>query len=196
MKSLKSFLLVPILILLGNNSVFAGPACDQLYYLQREYFVCQDHNRDENRRIDLLHQEIQNKWYDIHQSQNYLNSCHSDLELIQANLRIAQSQLKTLSQDTNNQQKRLLEDQNQLDHDTKSIECVGMDQKYAQTFRTFGRTEGEARARLTNPDTSGMSAAEFAQLNSYLGMAKKHGVYIFCARNFVTENPGQTVIGN
>lgn len=196
MKSLKSYLTISSLILVSSHFVFAGPACDQLSFLQREYFVCQDHNRDEDRRIDYLRQETQSKWDDINQSQNYLKSCQSDLVAMQENLKIEQTQLSALDQETDKAQARLQEDQNQLDQDTKSFECVGMEQKYAQSFRTFGRTLEEARARLANPDTSGMSAAEYAQLKSYLDMAKKHGVYIFCERNFVSANPGQTVIGN
>ena len=199
MKTFSAFLILQVLLVLGHafSSVsWAGPQCDQLVRLQSQESACESHAQYESLNISTIKNEIQEKVDDMNNRQNLLNSCKYDLAQTEGAIPVAQQQLGEATLSANEARARQAEEQAHLDQLTQAIECVGMDQKYAQTLRTFGRTEAEARAHLASPNTLGMGVADVAKVNSYLSMAKKHGALVFCQRNFVTQNPGQFVLTN
>ena len=192
--NLLGFLGLPITVMLFASAAGAGPMCDQLAYLQRQEFSCEGNNQSLSRSVMELRNQYQIKINDINQSPFTLNTCQSNLSYVQSQIPDAQQQLQLATQAANQAASDEIQSQGVLDRATRAYECVGMDQKYVYTFRTYGATEAEARARLASPSTAGMSATEITALNNYLSMSQKHGVNIFCQRNYLTNSPGQSAM--
>ena len=194
-KSSKNIKLVSCFAVLMSLSSLAsaGPACDQLYSLRAQENSCESNNSDMARDTNRMREEAEQKERDLAPGQidSYLQSCNADIGQSLAAIQSSQQALSSQTDSANRAEARLQQDSARLEASTKGYECVGMDKKYVWTFRASGRTEQEARARLASPDMSQLTPAQISDTNNYLGMAKKHGVQIFCLRNFVTANAGQ-----
>lgn len=180
------------LILVASSTLsFAGPQCDLLSSLQSQDQACDSRNEEARNEIDRLREEANRKQNDINQSGYYLQNCNNDLNQARRSIGFDEQSLANATAAARTAEGEQANAESRLDSLTVSYECVGMDQKYANTFRASGVTEAQARANLAAPNTTGMSAADLNATNSYLSMAKKHGVNVFCFRNYTSKAPGQ-----